>query len=175
VIFNPEYPLELSLVCGTLGYVSPEIISQSGHSHAADHWSLGILIYELVTGENPFYFDGMDQVSLFNSIVHDEYPPPKRATAACQHLIDQLLVKDPRHRLGSLAGGERAIFRQEWFGKIDLTKYLHRMIPAPWTPKMEDVLDTSNFDDWSDLPNKTDIESSMGRLTPLQAQIFEAF
>jgi p90 ribosomal S6 kinase len=36
--------------CGTVEYMAPEIVLRSGHSHAADWWSFGILLYDMLSG-----------------------------------------------------------------------------------------------------------------------------
>ena len=37
--------------CGTPEYVAPEVILNKGHDISADYWSLGVLMYELLTGK----------------------------------------------------------------------------------------------------------------------------
>lgn len=41
-------------VWGTPGYISPEILTGAGHSYKTDIWSLGIVIWEILGGFNPF-------------------------------------------------------------------------------------------------------------------------
>ena len=47
--------------CGTIEYMAPEVVRDhhgQGHDQAVDIWSLGILIYELLTGASPFTLEG---------------------------------------------------------------------------------------------------------------------
>lgn len=41
-------------MAGTPEYLAPEIITRAGHSYEVDFWTLGVLIYEMLTGYAPF-------------------------------------------------------------------------------------------------------------------------
>ena len=102
--------------CGTPNYVAPEIIKSVGHGAGVDHWALGVVIYEMISGENPFFYDEMDQTELFRAISEDEQyamPKDKEASMEAIDLIDQLLIKDPTKRLG--VNGVQDIAAHPWF------------------------------------------------------------
>ena len=78
-------------MCGTPNYLSPEAIMQKGHNFSTDHWALGVLIYEMVAGENPFYYQGMPQMELFELVLTDSfYPLPDEVSDDCFDVVDGL-------------------------------------------------------------------------------------
>jgi protein kinase A len=102
-------------LCGTPNYLSPEVIMNRGHGASTDHWALGVLIYEMVAGENPFFYDGMPQMELFQCIVREKfYPLPDEVSDECFYMVDELLEKDPNQRLGSLAGHGKGKYLDRW-------------------------------------------------------------
>lgn len=163
------------LVCGTPLYLAPEVILNRGHNWGADHWSLGVLIYELITGETPFYEDGMEQMDLMRAIVKCNYTMPRKIPPEARSIVDGLVKKDPAQRLGNLKGGEDDILNHPWFwsytGKWD--QFRNKEMKAPMVPKIKNPLDTSNFDDWSHLDDKT--KQKYPKLKPDQQKIFEGF
>jgi serine/threonine protein kinase len=115
----------------------------------------------------------MDQISLFRSIVQDDYEPPLRASGAATDLISKLLTKDPTQRIGSLARGEREIFEHEWFANLDRHAMKRKELKAPWVPIIADPFDTSFFDNWDHLVDKTTEEQPP--LSAKDAELFKDF
>lgn len=49
-------------VCGTFEYMPPEVAQQDCHTIAADMWSLGILLYEMLHGHAPFKANSLEEI-----------------------------------------------------------------------------------------------------------------
>jgi protein kinase A len=124
--------------CGTPAYTCPEIISNEGHGYAADHWALGVVIYEMISGESPFFWEGISSLQLLQDICNEEpaFLGDEYSTEV-KDLIDRLLIKDPLKRLGSLAKGGKEITTHPWFEEVDLCKARQKQLPAPFLPSSQ--------------------------------------
>jgi protein kinase A len=160
-------------LCGTPLYIAPEVILNRGHNWAVDHWSLGVLVYEMLIGKTPFYESGMDQSELFRNIISAKIEIPKGISADSISLIAGLLKRNPSRRLGSLANGEDGVQKHPWLSAVNLEILCRKEVKPPRVPKIKDPLDASNFEDWSHLEDKT--KKTYPKLTEKQKEIFEKF
>lgn len=112
-------------------------------------------------------------MSLFQSIVEDDYKEPEDASFHARDIISKLLEKDPTRRLGSLVRGEQDILEHPWFHGLDLASLRAKETKAPWSPRVNDLFDTSNFDDWDHLEDKMD--EKLYDLSPKDEALFDDF
>ncbi|XP_060728434.1 cGMP-dependent protein kinase 1a isoform X1 [Tachysurus vachellii] len=132
--------------CGTPEYVAPEIILNKGHDISADYWSLGILMYELLTGSPPF--SGPDPMKTYNIILRgiDMIEFPKKITKNAANLIKKLCRDTPSERLGNLKNGVKDIQKHKWFEGFNWDGLRKGTLTPPIIPTVTSATDTSNFD-----------------------------
>jgi len=111
---------------GTLSYTAPEIYGDRGAALPADIWSLGVVLYVLVVGANPFRQSGADhQPKTIKAIVSGSYDAQRRgwrdASAPARDLIEQLLVVEETKRLPV-----RGALAHPWLAMADKTVDLAR-------------------------------------------------
>uniref|UniRef100_A0A8C1RG14 Ribosomal protein S6 kinase related a n=1 Tax=Cyprinus carpio TaxID=7962 RepID=A0A8C1RG14_CYPCA len=88
-------------ICGTIQYMAPEVLSGGPYSHAADWWSLGILLYALATGGFPLPAEA-DHCDMLTSVSECPYDMPASLSPALAFLLIELLCKIPTRRLRCL-------------------------------------------------------------------------
>ncbi|KAI1895189.1 hypothetical protein AGOR_G00103750 [Albula goreensis] len=136
-------------VCGTIEYMAPEIVEggAGGHDKAVDWWSLGVLMYELMTGGSPFTVDGDENshTDISRRILKKDPPFPKDMGPLAKDVIQRLLTKDPKKRLGSGPSGAENVKRHPFYQKINWEDLAAKKVPAPFKPVIRDELDVSNF------------------------------
>jgi len=116
---NKEFPLDVKIsdfglaapteegvitekgLIGTPGYVAPEMILKKPYGPAVDMWSVGVLLYIMLSGKMPFY--GRDDIQCLNRIAKGEYSMEgkewAKISAEAKSLVKALLQLEPSKRL----------------------------------------------------------------------------
>ncbi|KAF0538295.1 AGC/AKT protein kinase [Gigaspora margarita] len=129
--------------CGTPEYLSPELLLGQGYTKTIDWWTLGVLLYEMLTGLPPFYDENTNE--MYRKILQDELRFPDEVSSEARSLLTGLLTRDPNHRLGN--NGAQEIKEHAFFSAIDWKKLILKKVQPPFKPSVESAIDTSNFDE----------------------------
>eukprot|EP00210_Caulerpa_lentillifera_P004593 g4383.t1 len=124
--------------CGTPGYVAPENVLAHGYNCSVDWWGLGVLLYVVLTGRQPFTSPRTDDpMVVMRRIVDDswniQYPPYLSSSA--KDLIARLLERRPARRLGMLIGRASDVKRHKWFEGFDWDALESRKMKPPRQPQ----------------------------------------
>ncbi|KAJ2326967.1 hypothetical protein IWW51_002003 [Coemansia sp. RSA 2702] len=134
--------------CGTPAYMAPEVLESSGsYDLSVDWWSLGILLYEMLTGSVPFKGKAPGQIAKNISKMKVNYP--NYLTPDAKDLIIRLLRKKPAQRIGYGSKGMANIKKHRFFRKIDWAQLEkdHEQFLPPIVPQLNGDDDVSNFAD----------------------------
>lgn len=127
---------------GTPDYLAPEILLGTEHGYAADWWSVGVILFELVTGTPPFNSDHPEKI--FYNILNAKIPWPSipdEMSHEAQDMINRFLDHDPNHRLG--AHGSAEVKSHPFFKGINWDTLA--MQKVAFVPHPDGIDDTSYF------------------------------
>ena len=106
---------------GTLSFVAPEVLVRTPYNKEVDIWSLGIILYYMLTGLLPFDDDSDNEEIIAKMIVFDECKFPKNAWEGRSDevidLIKRCLEKSPEKRINI-----ESYLKHKWFKKFNLGK-----------------------------------------------------
>ncbi|MEM9595610.1 MAG: protein kinase [Acidobacteriota bacterium] len=126
---------------GTPNYMAPEQIQGKEVDHRADLFSLGVMLYEMVTGMKPFHGENLTVVT--HRIVYDAFKPPQEIVRdlppAILGILEKALQKDPAERYNrgaDMARDLRAVFepRQGRSAETTTASFLTDDSPKPPPP-----------------------------------------
>jgi serine/threonine protein kinase len=125
--------------CGSPAYLAPELLSKRGSDKSADVYSVGAMMYEMLTGFPPFFSENMQE--LFRNIKRGNLQFTKTVKPDAQDLIRRLMNQDP-----SMRPTPSNLKKHPFFAEVDWEKvYLKQVRPprlGPGWPQAEDDADT---------------------------------
>ncbi|KAK9718588.1 hypothetical protein K7432_005390 [Basidiobolus ranarum] len=131
--------------CGTAEYLAPEVLRAEDYGFPVDWWSLGTLLYEMLTGITPFWAENHAQ--MYHRVLQDDLEFPEDLDEETMGFLAGLLERDPNRRLGSGANGAEDVKSHPYFKEIDWDMLYNKEITSPYIPSLNDEQDLSNFDE----------------------------
>ena len=84
--------------CGSPHYLSPEMLSKEGATKASDIYGIGAILYELISGNPPFFTQ--DQNEMFQNISENKLEFQEFFSEEIKDLLKKMLDKEPKKRIG---------------------------------------------------------------------------
>jgi serum/glucocorticoid-regulated kinase 2 len=110
------------------------LLTGGGYTKTVDWWTLGVLLYEMLTGLPPFYDENTNE--MYRKILTEplHFPGPEIVPPAARDLLARLLDRNAEKRLG--ANGAAEIKAHHFFHSIDWRKLLERKYEPTFKPSV---------------------------------------
>ena len=105
------------------------MLKRTGHGKSVDWYLLGVLLYQMVVGDPPYFSD--HEVELLNNIQNAALKLPSTLSKSIKSLLTSLLQRNPHKRLGSGPRGADEIKEHEFFHEIDWAKLYNKEYRVP--------------------------------------------
>jgi len=92
-----KHNLKSDSVVGTLHYMAPEMLSEDEYDYKVDIWAMGVLLYEMLVGELPFY--GADDTELEAQILTGAIRYPGYLSTGAKEILSKMLDRSPTSRI----------------------------------------------------------------------------
>ncbi|CAD8186128.1 unnamed protein product [Paramecium octaurelia] len=135
-------------LCGTPEYLAPEILLNKGHSKPVDWWCLGIFLYEMLAGIDPF--NDEDPMAIYQKILKGKVKFPRNFDNEAKSLVKHLLEQDVTKRFGNLKNGVDDIKQHKWYETLNWKDLFTKKIKPQYIPVIQSDYDTSNFATYPD-------------------------
>ena len=114
----------MTATLGTPDYISPEQVKGQRGDQRSDIYALGVMLYEMLTGEPPY--SGSNPLAVMNErLLHDPKPARKlrpEISPELQEILNRALVREPRHRYATAAEMAWELQHQDQVGVDDGTR-----------------------------------------------------
>ena len=124
----------LNEISGTPGYIPPEVVNGQRVSFESDYFALGIILYELMTGERPY--DGRNKKEMVQAFEKEDVKLTEQSGYSSElcDFVNKLLIKDNTKRLGR--GGSHEIKEHVVFKDFNWKHLFHKTLRSPFVPRL---------------------------------------
>lgn len=125
-------------VLGSPYHMSPEMITNKGYNLSSDYWSLGVVMFEIISQEVPFGANEKDPYKIYELILEKRiiYTKCSQKVVAGKRVLEQLLCKNPEMRM---PGGIKNFKLDKYFKDIDWDLLKIKKIQSPVIPSFPEV------------------------------------
>jgi serine/threonine protein kinase len=156
---------KMDTFCGSPTYCAPECLSKTTYQgELSDIWSLGVILYCMVTGNNPWTVSNVPV--MMNQIFSADYPVPDFLSAECADLLSRMLRVTPEQRIAL-----SDILSHPWIQKASLSPvqlplaiFTKKGAPAP------PCLNGASIEDVSSLSKSSCQSTSQGVYSPFESK-----